>query len=345
MERFKRAMKLAAMMLSLCFVFALSVTAQAATGDYVNGTTYVNPSINGNGEQQSVTKIRMASYSEDSIQVVFPAGGTVAVSSNKKALEAAVTYVNNEEDYDAFDVKDANGLVTQQGYIGKATISLRAGKPGNYKLTVTVNGVPTVVKVYVTKFGGSVVTKATLGKKQLTKSTKSGTDKKASTTYKSNYKVSGSTKSGKLKISSDKGIKVTGVVYSYIDKKGKAVYKKGKTIKLSQEYAKNARSDVFGSKSRSARKLTYVYVSYKDKYLGTSVKYSVTKKHGVKQIKAVRTAFDGTKYISYIDYNAWTEKVVDEDTEVESYVQHDATEYDDVYDYYYQDSTFTIWAY
>lgn len=297
MERFKRAMKYVAMMLSLCFVFALSVTAQAADVKYANGAVYVNPAV-ANGNYVSVNKMRMATYDTSSIEVVFPKGAEVTnVRTNKKALSAKLSYYDN--DYERYYDDNDNFLY---GY-GKAYVDLASTKAGTYKVSFDVAGTTQTVTVVVTKFGGAAVTKVTVDGKVIAQAKKSGTNKKLTVSETANYKISGSKESAKVKITADTGIKITGLVTAYADKDGVNQYKavkNGKTVKFSKSYT-NVYKGELGSKYRDARKLTKVYVSYSDKKMKTSVKYSVTKKHGVKQIKRVAKLATGVKTVSYFD--------------------------------------------
>lgn len=307
MERFKRAMKIAAMMLSLCFVFAFSLTAQAAK--YANGATYVNPQTNSKDEYVSVTKMRVSTYSTTSFDVIYPKGGAVTVSTNKKAVEAAVVSYDNFIDTQYYEDAAGNTLLDAAGNevkyeYGKSTIQVTTTKAGDYKVTVNVNGVPTVVKVYVSPLGNTPVAKATFDGKEILSDKQKVKGSTITDTVKSNYKVDSKATAGKLKFTAQKGFKITGMVVASADKDSKAVYKakkNGAKITLSKSYGSVAKN-TDGSSYRAPRKLTKVYVSYKDKKLGTSVKYSVTKKHGVKQIKCVTKTVIGDKYVSYTDY-------------------------------------------
>lgn len=186
----------------------------------------------------------------------------------------------------------------------KARIQLTSTKAGNYTVSISANGQTRKLKVCVTTYGGNRVVSAALGKAALTKSTRKASDKASTETYVSDYRVSSSLKSGKLKIKADKGIKITGLIVATVNKDGKAVYKKvknGGKISLSQTVSKYTSTN--GYYSRSSRKHTYVYVSYKDKNLGTYTTYAVTNKHGVKQIKrTIKYASNSKKYVDYLSY-------------------------------------------
>lgn len=188
-----------------------------------------------------------------------------------------------------------------------AKVSLCSGKAGTYKVTVSVNGAPTVMTVYVTPYGGSPIATAKLNKQIVNKDAKKETDAKQTYVDTTNAKISSKLKTAKLTLTPDKGIKINGMVVASVNKSGKAVYKKTKNkkkIALSQQFVTNYRSGVYGSKYKSAEKHTYVFVSYKDKYLGTSVTYSVVNKHGVKQIKCVEKTQTGRTIVTYLDYTS-----------------------------------------
>lgn len=210
---------------------------------------------------------------------------------------AGKTLVNNQVTY------TPDGQMDYE--YSKARIQLTSTKAGNYTVSISANGQTRKLKVCVTTYGGNRVVSATLGKAALTKSTRKASDKASTETYVSDYRVSSSLKSGKLKIKADKGIKITSLIVATVNKDGKAVYKKvknGGKISLSQALASKSTS-INGYYSRSSRKHTYVYVSYKDKNLGTYTTYAVTNKHGVKQIKrTIKYASNSKKYVDYLSY-------------------------------------------
>lgn len=186
-----------------------------------------------------------------------------------------------------------------------ATIRLDSTKQGTYKVNVIVNGVKTTMKVYVTPYGNNVYSKMKLGNDTINSIKINSSAKNYSYESVENYKVKSSLKSAKLKLTANKGFKINGFVVASVNEDGDTTmkaYKNGKTIKLSQGYAEASHDASSNSKYKKAKKETYVCVSYTDKYTKTSVKYSVVKKHGVKQIKCVTKASDGKKYISYYDY-------------------------------------------
>lgn len=390
---------------SLCFVMALSLTAQAAV--YKPNQVYVDPTENTKGQYYSLLKKRMKTYSEDTIDIVYPKGAALSVKSSKKALKVEITkqrledpstggrkvyvqadptnvektywYYDNkgerhqayegytpgtfyielsgvkvnvtpnkieqkaEEAYlykqddssyykDLYDDGDGKGWyyldyngrqysndlkVDQPGAVpayeySTATITLSATKAGTYTVTVKAGSTTKKVKVLVTANGGQFKS-AKLGKQVISLSSRKGNDKKITETSVNNVKVSSSLKSAKFKITGDKGIKVTGMIVQYTDKNGKkkiqTVKKNGGKIKLSQDYSYKS-SSWNGSENRTAKRETYVLVSYKDTFLGTYVKYSVVTKHGYREIKRTQKDRSGKVRVSYMsqggNYTFWT---------------------------------------
>lgn len=206
-------------------------------------------------------------------------------------------YNNQKEVYDDGKTPDYEYAVS--------TIQLTSTTAGKYSVTIKTGSKKTKVDVLVNKFGNSVYTQAKLGSSTVYKVTKKDTANNTTTTYNSNSQVSSKLKTAKLKLTANKNYKITGVVTAYLDKDGKAKYKKGKNgsnIPLSQVYSFEQRYGVHGSKSKSATKATYVYVSYKDTFDKTSCTYSVVKKNGVKKIKEVYKSADGKSRTNYYDY-------------------------------------------
>lgn len=399
MRTMKETTKCVVAAFAFCFLFAVSMLAEAAT--YKPGVTYVDPEVNSKGEYYSVLKKRMSTYSEGYVDVVYPKGATLSVTTSKKALQAEIIEQTFEDSYnssarvyvnvtpdpakvkttyyyltkdgrkwelteeagryyrmfdgnkvyltpnrtqkyveDGYEVKNENGYTYKydlydagdgKGYYyynwdgsilvnnqvvqtpdgqldyeySTATIQLTSTKAGTYTVNVNVNGQATKLKVYVTTYGGDKAVSVALGKTSLSKTSRKASDNGSTVSTASDYRVKSTTTSGKLKIKADKGIKITGLVVATVNKDGKAVYKKvknGKKITLSKALAYKYTSPD-GSYSKDARKYTCVYVSYKDSYLGTYTTYSVTTKHGVKQIKrTIKYASDSKKYVDYLDY-------------------------------------------
>lgn len=104
MKRFTKAVKMAAAMLSLCLVCALGVTAEAAK--YQPNVTYINPQRNTATDTYfSTKKMRMGTYDDTTITVIYPKDGQISVSTNKKALQAMITEKSNENITDDDDKK------------------------------------------------------------------------------------------------------------------------------------------------------------------------------------------------------------------------------------------------
>lgn len=271
MKRFKRFMKWATVMFAFSFVFSFCITSQAA--ERKKGVVYVNPLDN-----ISVLKMRMEENSFSSFSVYYAEKGDYIadVKTSKKNLRAEVTDQTNSSDS------------------GDATITLYSAKEGNYTVSFSVRKSDGSVrgtykmKVYCTK-NSFIYNKIMLNKTAIYQSRTKKSGGTTTRSVKSNYKISSGLKSAKLKVTPNKGYSITGITVISVAKNGNYSYKtikNGKKINLSQKYEYEGRST--GSyKARSAKKITYVYISYKDKYLGSSVKYSITKTHGVKEIKKV----------------------------------------------------------
>lgn len=187
-----------------------------------------------------------------------------------------------------------------------AHIQLTSTKKGTYKLYVTVNGKKSTLAVYVNPYGDRTYTSVKLDKNTVKSVNLKETANNYTYTEVEDYQIKNTLKSAKLSLKANKGIKITGVVTAYLDKNGKACYKKtknNKKINLSQAYAYSNRSGSYSS--QSANKKTYLFISYKDNYLKTSHTYSVVTKHGVKQVKEVYKAANGKSYTRYYDYGEY----------------------------------------
>lgn len=188
----------------------------------------------------------------------------------------------------------------------KADIQLDSTKKGTYSVKIKVGSKTTTVKVYVTD-NTAPISQMKLGKSVLKKVSRKASSKSITNAYQSNFYVSSKVKSGKLKLSATKGYKITGMVVAYVNKDGKAVYKKvknGKKITLSQALAyRNTYTD--GYYSKSSKKRTEIFVSYKDSYTGYSVTYAPVKKGGLNKIKrTIKKTGDSTKYVDYLTYGS-----------------------------------------
>jgi len=283
MKKLKQFIKLATAMFALGLVFSFCITSQAA--ERQKGVVYVNPLNN-----ISVLKMRMEENSFSNFYVYFAEKGDYIadVKTSKKNLNAEVTNQTNSSDS------------------GHATITLYSAKEGNYTLSFSVRKSDGSVrgtykmKIYCTK-NSFVYNKIMLDKTTIYQSQTKKSGNTTTRTIKSNYKISSGLKSAKLKVTPNKGYTITGITVVSVDKNGNYSYKtvkNGKKINFSQKYAYESRS-AGSDKTRSAKKITYVYISYKDKYLGSSVKYSITKTHGVKEIKKVTKRVNGQTSTSY----------------------------------------------
>lgn len=326
MKQIKKLMKFVAFMFVVGVLFANTTTAEAAISKRAEGAIYVNPQYHHyeydgawgddyNGSEmiwKNVTKIRMGQNSETSFYVYFGREGDYIsdVKVNKKGLTAGVTYQDN--DYYTY-YKDST--YSYDGCYGE--ITLISQKKGNYTVSFNVRkadgSVAGSYKVKVYAYNGGVYSQAKLGSKVVYKQTISHKKDTLTTKTKSTYKVANSLKSAKLKLTANKGYSITGLVYVSYNANGKPVAKKvknGRTIKLSQQYAYRSYNSN-GTSSKSQRMWTYVYVSYKDKYLGTYTKYSVVKRHNTKMIKCVvkdQTGQVSTSYCNlgnYADMSFW----------------------------------------
>jgi len=295
MKKLRQLLTVATLVLALGFVFMNCREVDAAPAQRVEGVVYINPPSNGGTVWKSVKKMRMEENSNASFKIYFGNAGDYIsdVKVNKKGLKAGVT--------NQYSINWSAGTGSCYG-----TIGLRAEKSGTYKVSFKVRNQAGAVKKSYTmtvsctdnmavfkeiKIGSQTAYKRTVSKKGTTYTTK----------YLSNYKIPSSMTSAKLSITPNKGFSITGVIVVYRDKNGvpkTLKTKNNRNIKLSQQY--NTRS--YGSDgvcSKPSKMWTEVFASYKDKYLGTYVQYSVVKKSGVKMIKRVEKLSDGTKKTGY----------------------------------------------
>jgi hypothetical protein len=234
--------------------------------------------------------MRMTVDDISSIDVSYASGDKIAnlKSSKPKNLEVTQTYSYNSG-YDT----------------GSATISLHANKAGKYTVKFdVVNSAGTKrgsykITVQVVN-NDSLIKKATFGKQVVKSSTTKVKSGAVTTTSVDSYKVKG--KSGKLKLTANSQYKITGLVVVSVNKNGKYTYKKiknGKKVTLSQARAYTS-TNPDGSYSKDTYKYTYICVSYKDKFFGNSVTYSVTTKRGRKEVKRVyKNGVTGSTSTSY----------------------------------------------
>ncbi len=217
---------------------------------------------------------------------------------NKTDYYGSMVYATGQDNYKKVDAT---------GYeYSEADIQLDSTKKGTYSVKIKVGSKTTTVKVYVTD-NVTPVSQVKLGKSVLKKESRKASSKSVTSAYQSNFCVSSKVKSGKLKLSATKGYKITGMVVAYVNKNGKAVYKKvknGKKITLSQELAYKC-TEYDGYYSKASRKYTDIFVSYKDSYTGYSVTYTPVKKGGLNKIKrTIKKTGDSTKYVDYLTYGS-----------------------------------------
>ena len=312
MKKLKKLVMSLTAAFALCLLFANVVNVQAyETRQHMENKVYINKTVNASGNYVDEKKIRIGLFNEKTIRIDFTAGQEVTnLKANKKTLETVVTsYYANSSTYYVWD--KTNKKYTDDTFkMGYAEISLYATKAGSYKVTFNVGSAKYTVNVLASNSG--VFTKAVLGKTNL--SVNKVTVKNGELTQKESYMSKVTAKKGKLKITAGSQYKITGIVVEYVDKNGKEQikkYKNGKTINLSQAYyTVNKGAD--GYLYRTSKKLTYIYISYKDKFTGTTVTYSVVKNRGKKEIKKVRkdgitnkvyTAYDSGYYYdaSYVE--------------------------------------------
>lgn len=290
MEKLKRIMMSAITVMTFCLMFANVLKVQAETS-MENGKIYINWGFDVKGNVKEQKKVRVITYSDDikSLHIRHGSGDKIAnIKVNKKGLDAKVTSNQIYSDY------------------GDSYISLYATKPATYKVSFDVLNGSNVKRGHYTVQvqavnSDSVIKKATFGKQTVISNTatiKKGVKKNSS---KESCKVKGS--SGKLKISANSQYKITGIVVVSVDKNGKYTYKKfknGKNLTLSKNYEYTTTSAEQGRKYHYSKKNTYIYVSYKDKFLGDSVTYSITSARGRKEVKCVKKdAFTGWRTTSY----------------------------------------------
>lgn len=302
MKKFKQIMKFAAFLFAFSCLFTLCTTAKAASSSRPEGQIFVNPYYNyynSGYTWKSIPKLRIEENSIDDFRVYYGAAGEYIsdLKVNKKGLHADVTY--HYSDYWSNYSSYCYGIIT-----------LAADKEGIYKVSFNVRRSDGSVagsystKVYCVR-NDNIYSKAKLNKTTIYN--RSVKKKGNTSTYrtKNNYKVSSKLKSAKLKLTPGKGYSITRILVVSTDTNGKKILKSvknGKKIKLSRQYSARTYTDESTS-SHSPKILTNIFVSYKDKYLGTYVKYSATTKHGYKEIKKVEKCPDGSVNTSYYDIN------------------------------------------
>ena len=274
---------LAALMALLCLglVMIPAVPAKAAT----TSTVYINQYTDAKGNTKSFTKGTVTIFSQGSFRV-SEEGGNHAIKNlkaNKKGIKVAVTYTYYGSRY----VSDSEDTIPYR----ETTISYYATKAGTYKITFKVG-----TKSYafnLKAFATSTRTaKVTFGKQVVWDLTCTPNGTSYTYKYRSNTKVSGT--KGKLTVKASGAYKNTGMIAVTFTKKGVPTYtklKNGGTLKLSKGYYKYTSDDKTYT-STSARKYTYVYISYKNTYLGETVTYTIGKHPDTKEKCIVCTTKD-----------------------------------------------------
>lgn len=278
MKRIKGFMLCIMTVMTFCLLFSNVLTVSAAT-EKKEGEVYVEAYYDVKGNVQNTKKMRIGTMDMYSFRVEYGKGDKITNLKVKKGgMTAKVTY-SREYAYSDYGYSDISMYATKAGTY---TVSFDVVDSQNKKLkscSVKVQAVNTY----------AVIKKAVFGKKTVktnTASIKKGTLK---TSSKDATKVSG--KSGKIKVTPNSQYKITGLVVVAVDKNGQYTYKKiknGKKITLSKTYEDTYRyASGNGYSSRSAKKYTYIYVSYKDKFFGDTCTYSVSKARGRKEVKRV----------------------------------------------------------
>jgi hypothetical protein len=251
---------------------------------------YVSPYYDSKGNLKNTSKIRVEVDDETSFRVKFRDGDKIdnLKSSKSKNPEVVQTYSKNDGDYDSYAIITVHGNKAGTYTVSFDVVKSDGSKRGSFK-----------VKVQVVSNSG-VIKKATFGKQTVKSSTtkvKSGT---ITTTDVESYKVKG--KSGKLKLTANSQYKIKSIVVVSVNKNGKYSYKKvknGKSITLSKARS-YTNTSATGSYTKNATKDTWIYVSYKDKFFGDTVTYSITSKRGRKEIKCVtKDGQTGETSVSY----------------------------------------------
>ena len=276
--------------LAVCLLSVNVQTVNAETSP-TDGKIYINYGKDGKGNVKEQKKVRITTYSESvsGFSVRYGSGDRIAnLKVNKKGLTAKVTDTENDSTH------------------GSSYISLYATKPATYKVTFDVVNSNNVKRGHYTVQVQAVnstalIKKATFKGKTVLSDTGSIKKGVKTTSSKSAKKVTGS--SGKLKLTANSQYKITGIVVAYVNKNGTYSYKKiknGKTLTLSKNYDYVSISASTGSTYHSDKKYTDIYVSYKDKFFGDTVTYSISSARGRKEIKRVsKDVFRGTTTTTY----------------------------------------------
>lgn len=292
MKRIKSFMLCIMTVMTFCLLLSNVLTVSAAT-EKKEGEVYVEAYYDVKGNVQNTKKMRIGTMDMYSFEVEYGKGDKITNLKVKKkgGMTAKVTY-SREYAYSDYGYSDISMYATKAGTY---TVSFDVVDSQNKKLkscSVKVQAVNSWEPIKKAVFGKKTV-------KTNTGSIKKGTLKTSSKTA---TKVSG--KSGKIKVTPNSQYKITGLVVVAVDKNGKYTYKKiknGKNITLSKTYENVYRyASDDGYSSRSAKKYTYIYVSYKDKFFGDTRTYSISKARGRKEVKCVeKNKVTGRKTTSY----------------------------------------------
>ena len=290
MKNLKKFFFAAVMCFAVGFIFNNTVTVFAA--DKVPGQIYIGGYYDVKDNYKSMLKYRVTVDNSSGFRVDYADGDSIAkVKVNKKGLTTAVTEYYKGTNNNSYSY-----------------ISFHGDKAGTYKLTITINdatGKKKATKKVTVQVvnNNSILKKATFGSQVVVSNEttmKSGTKK---TVQKYNAKVKGA--SGSIKLTSNSQYKITGLIVVAVDANGKYTYKKvknGGKITLSKGYESKSTS-ANGYNYRSDRKYTYIMASYKDKFFGDTVKYTITSKRGRKEVKCVEyDKATGRKSVYYSQY-------------------------------------------
>lgn len=290
MSKMKKVVTSTFTVLMFCFLFANVLTVHAET-EPVDGKVYINYGYDVKGNVKEQKKMRISTYADSvpSFDVRYGSGDKISrLKVNKKGLQASVVDTTNYSNY------------------GYSEIGVYATKPGTYKVSFDVVNSANQKRGHYTMQvqavnSSAVIKKAAFGKQTVISngaSIKKGVKKNSS---KESCKVKGT--SGKFKITANSQYKITGIIVVSVDKNGKYSYKKfknGRKLALSKNYESTSTSADDGRKYHSLKKNTYIYVSYKDKFFGDSVTYSISGARGRKEVKCVeKNAFTGRRTTSY----------------------------------------------
>ncbi len=293
----KSLKKVLALMLALAVILATFKVAPASNVEakstkYKAGSVYITSDSKSGYDTtevwKSVPKTRVIVYGTGHMYVYY--SNLAEITNVKVKGKGLVAYPRK-------------GYSSTNG-IRYSTIDFEARKAGTYTVSFQIKRTDGgLSKKYSFKVFASASSSALKSVKYAGKTIRSskGSVKKGVRINKttSNYKISKA--SGRLQVTANSGYKVTGIVVVTNNGKNYAAtakaYKNGAYITTSKNYAYSYKGG--GSKSHAEKKVTSVYISYKDTKMGTYVKYSVTKKHGTQEIKRVSKDANGQVTTNY----------------------------------------------